>query len=75
MELSPLTNINDLNKFIDLHINQMESSTKQSDTTIQELNKIEVEREKINNQLQTLSSWHNFISNNGFESINDVLKK
>ena len=70
MELNPLTNINDLNKFIDLHINQMELLTNQRDTTIQELNKIEKQREEIHNQLQILLSYHNFISNNGFESIN-----
>jgi hypothetical protein len=58
-----------------MHMTQLQTLTESRDRTIQELNKIEVEREKINNQLQILLSYHNFISNNGFEIINDVLKK
>lgn len=75
IQLNPLTSIEDLNKFIDMHMTQLQTLTESRDRTIQELNKIEVEREKINNQLQILLSYHNFISNNGFEIINDVLKK
>ena len=70
IQLNPLTNVDDLQSFIQMHIKQMETLTESRDKTIQELNKIEVEREKINNQLQILLSYHNFISNNGFESIN-----
>ena len=75
IQLNPLTNVNDLQSFIDMHITQLQSLTESRDKTIQELNKIEVEREKLNNQLQILLSYHSFISMNGFEIINDVLKK
>ena len=38
IQLNPLTNVNDLQSFIQMHIKQMETLTESRDKTIQELN-------------------------------------
>lgn len=61
MMLNPLTNLHDLQKFIELHINQLEHLTEKRDSVILELDKIESERLKLTEQLDTLFKYQNFL--------------
>ena len=72
---SPLTDLETLRKIIEIHFNQLEANKNEKIVKNEELRLLEEQRAKIEEQLQILLSYHNFISNNGFEIINEMLKK
>ena len=72
--INSLIDSNSLRSVIDMHFTSLESIKSEKERLVEELRVVDVQESKLEKQLRILLSYHNFVSNNGYDVINQGFK-
>ena len=67
--INSLIDRNSLRKVIDMHFTSLESIKSEKDRLVEELRVVDVQESKLEKQLRILLSYHHFVSNNGYNVV------
>ena len=67
--INSLIDSNSLRKVIDMHFTSLESIKSEKDRLVEELRVVDVQESKLEKQLRILLSYHHFVSNNGYDVV------
>lgn len=67
--INALIDLNSLRKVIDMHFTSLESIKSEKDRLNEELRIVDMQEAKIEKQLRILLSYHHFVSNNGYDVV------
>lgn len=72
--INSLIDSNSLRSVIDMHFTSLESIKSEKERLNEELRIVDVQESKLEKQLRILLSYHHFVSNNGYDVINQGFK-
>lgn len=67
--INALIDSNSLRKVIDMHFTSLESIKSEKERLNEELRIVDMQESKLEKQLRILLSYHHFVSNNGYDVV------
>ena len=67
--INALIDSNSLRSVIDMHFTSLESIKSEKERLVEELRVVDVQESKLEKQLRILLSYHHFVSNNGYDVV------